>query len=235
MALHPIIWVMTSPCMYDVTMHVDIHGYDTMSAENMDIYIYIYHDAPRGFIKERSSLYKGSSLWNKLPPWAKESTSLNDFKHNFRFLNGWIHPEFIVLFICTPILYAIFMLLFSHFCLQLVRYIHIRNFSQFCHDIVVFMYDLYLWMRIVYICVPYIYVFYFVTGAAWKNSVTEWSTLYKINYPYPTPTPLPPFSNFPIHLRHPLTSNPGSALVFILDLTPGFNGFGKDNCKARNI
>ena len=34
----------------DVTMHVDIHGYDTRSAENMDLYI--YHGAPKRFIKE---------------------------------------------------------------------------------------------------------------------------------------------------------------------------------------
>ena len=84
----------------DVTMHVDIHGYDTRSAENMDLYI------PRCAkeIYKRSFLYKGSSLWNKLPPWVKESTSLNDFKHNYRLLNGWMHSEFIVPFICTSIL-----------------------------------------------------------------------------------------------------------------------------------
>ena len=73
----------------DVTMHVDIHGYDTRSAENMDLYI------PRCTkeIFKRSFSYKGSSLWNKLPPWVKESTSLNDFNHNYRLLNGWIHPR----------------------------------------------------------------------------------------------------------------------------------------------
>ena len=73
----------------DVTMHVDIHGFDTRSAENMDLYI------PR-FTKEiykRSFLYKGSSLWNKLPPRVKEFTSLNDFKHNLRLLSGWIHSR----------------------------------------------------------------------------------------------------------------------------------------------
>ena len=82
----------------DVTMHVDIHGYDARSAENMDLYI----RCTKGIYK-RSILYKGSSLWNELPPWVKESTSFNDFKYNFRFWNGWIHLEFIVLFICTPI------------------------------------------------------------------------------------------------------------------------------------
>ena len=64
----------------DVTIHVDIHGYDTRSAENMDLY------TPRCAkeIYKRSFLYKGSTLWNKLPQWVKESTSLNDFKHNYR-------------------------------------------------------------------------------------------------------------------------------------------------------
>ena len=141
----------------DVTMHVDIHGYDTRGAENMDLYI---PGCPKG-IYERSILYKGSSLWNKLPPWVKESTSLNDFKQNFRFLDGWIHPESVVFFICTPISYPTLMLFFCQFCLQLVRYIHIRNLSQSYHDIV-----FYAWFILmnVYICVHYIYVFYFVTG-----------------------------------------------------------------------
>ena len=95
-----------------------------------------------------SFLYKGSSLCNNLPPWVKESTSLNDFKHNFRLLNGWIHPEFIVLFICMRTSYPILMLLFYQLCLQLVWYIHIRNFPESYHGSVVFMYDLYLWMCI---------------------------------------------------------------------------------------
>ena len=34
------------------------------------IWICICHGAPRRFIKE-VFLYKGSSLWNKLPPWVK--------------------------------------------------------------------------------------------------------------------------------------------------------------------
>ena len=55
----------------------------------MDLYI---PACPKGIYK-RSILYKGCSLWNKLPPWVNESTSLNDFKQNFRFLNGWIPPS----------------------------------------------------------------------------------------------------------------------------------------------
>ena len=105
----------------DVTMHFDIHGYDTKNAENMDLYI------PRCTkeIYKRSFSYKGSSLWNKLPPYVKESTSLIDFKHNYRLLNGWIHIKVIVPFIGTHILYHILMLLFYQFCLQLVRSSHI--------------------------------------------------------------------------------------------------------------
>ena len=130
----------------DVTMHVDIHGYDTRSADYMDLYIHVPRCTKE--IYKRSFSYKGSSLWNKLPTCVKESTSLNDFKHNYRLLNGWIHPKVIVPFTCTPILYHILMLLFYQFCLQLVRSSHILNLSQSYHDIVAFMYDFYLWMCI---------------------------------------------------------------------------------------
>ena len=154
-----------------VTMHVDMHGYDTKSADNIDLYI---GRLTKGIYKRRF-LYKGSSLWNKLSPRIKEYTSLNDFKHNLRLLSGWIHSEFRVHFICTPISYTILMMLFYQFCLQLVRYIHIRNLSQSYHDFVVFRYDLYIWMCI--------YVFLrcilFCNRAPWKNNVTEWFTLYK--------------------------------------------------------
>ena len=139
-------------------MHVDIHGHITRTAENMNLYI------PQCIkeIYKRSFSYKGSSLWNTLPPWVKESTSLSDFKHNYRRLNGWIHPKFIVDLTCTPISYHILMLLFYQFCLQLVRSSHIRNLSQSYHHIVAFKSD-FLFMN-VYICVLHIYIFYFVTG-----------------------------------------------------------------------
>ena len=69
----------------DVTMYVDINGYDTRSAENMDLYL------PRCSreIYKRSFLYKGSSLWNQLPSCLKESISIIDFKRNYRLLYGW--------------------------------------------------------------------------------------------------------------------------------------------------
>ena len=114
----------------DVTMHVDIHGYNTRSAENMDLYI------PRCTkeIYKRSFSYKGSSMWKKLPTWVKESTSLNDFKHNYRLLNGWIH----LLHVRLHHIYQS--------CLQLIRSSHILNLSQSYHDIVAFMHDFYLWV-----------------------------------------------------------------------------------------
>ena len=52
----------------DVTVHVDIRGYDFRGTENMDLFI------PRctGEIHKITILYKGSSLWNKLPLWLKK-------------------------------------------------------------------------------------------------------------------------------------------------------------------
>ena len=69
----------------DVTMYVDINGYDTRSVENMDRYL---PRCSRGIYKG-SFLYKGSSLWNRLPSCLKESISIIDFKRNYRLLYGW--------------------------------------------------------------------------------------------------------------------------------------------------
>ena len=66
--------------------------------------------------------------------------------------------EFIVPFICVPILYRTLILLFYQFCLQSVRYIHIRNLSQSYHYIVAFIYDLYLW-----ICIYGFFIFIYST------------------------------------------------------------------------
>ena len=52
----------------DVTMVVDILGYNAKSSENMDPYV------PK-YIKE----YKGSILWNDLSDILKESNSLDVF------------------------------------------------------------------------------------------------------------------------------------------------------------
>ena len=124
----------------DVTMHVDVHGYDTRNAQNMDLYI------PRCTkeIFKRSILYKGSSLWNNLPHGSKNLRfyAILNITSDFKWLNT---PRvYISLDIYIYILYPILMLLFYKFFLQLVRYIHIRNLSQSYHDIVVFMYEFYL-------------------------------------------------------------------------------------------
>ena len=66
-----------------VTMHFDIHGYDTRSGDNMNLYL--PHCSKE--IYKRSFLYKGSSLWNELPIHVKESTSLSDFKYNYLSMN----------------------------------------------------------------------------------------------------------------------------------------------------
>ena len=47
----------------DVTMVVDIHGYNTRSSENMDLYA----SRCTKVLCKRSFLYKGSMLWNDLP------------------------------------------------------------------------------------------------------------------------------------------------------------------------
>ena len=54
--------------------------------------------------------------------------------------------------------------------------------------------------RNVHICVPYYLCILLCNRAPWKNSVNEWFLPCIIPPPPPHP---PPFSNFPIHLRHP--------------------------------
>ena len=69
----------------DVTMYVDIHGYDTRSGENMDLYV------PR-VIKDiyRSFSYMATNLWNQLPTDVKVSATLDSFKQNYKYSKGWI-------------------------------------------------------------------------------------------------------------------------------------------------
>ena len=57
-------------------------------------------------------------------------------------------------------------------------------------------FDLIYIYECVYMCSLYLCIL-LCNRAPWKNSVTEWFTMYNKN------NPLPPFSNFPIHLRHP--------------------------------
>ena len=66
---------------------VDIHGYDTRSGENMDLYM------PRVTkdIYKRSFSYMATNLWNQLPTDVKKSTNLDfSFKQNYKYSKGWI-------------------------------------------------------------------------------------------------------------------------------------------------
>ena len=69
----------------DVTMVVDIHGYNTRSSENIDLYVPSCTKA----LCKRSFLYKGSMLWTDLPDILNESNSLDVFKSNYHFIIGW--------------------------------------------------------------------------------------------------------------------------------------------------
>ena len=75
----------------DVTMVVDIHGCNTWSSKNMDLYV------PRCTkeLCKRSFWYKGSMLWNDLPDILEESSSLDVFESNYRFIIGWQISEYI--------------------------------------------------------------------------------------------------------------------------------------------
>ena len=64
----------------DVTLYIDINGYDTRYAENMDL----YSSSCSRDIYKRSFLYKSSSRWC-----LKESFSIIDFKRYFKLLYGW--------------------------------------------------------------------------------------------------------------------------------------------------
>ena len=68
----------------DVSMIVDVHGYNTRSSENMNLYVPKYTKE----ICKRSFAYKRSMLWNDLPDEVKESSSLDTFKSNYRFYIG---------------------------------------------------------------------------------------------------------------------------------------------------
>ena len=68
----------------DVTMIVDVHGYNTRSSENMNLYVPKYTKE----ISKRNFAYKGSMLWNDLPDGVKESSSLDAFKSNYCFYIG---------------------------------------------------------------------------------------------------------------------------------------------------
>ena len=83
----------------DVTMVVDIHGYNTRSSENMDLYVPSCTKA----LCKRSFFYKGSMLWTDLPDILNESNSLDVFKSNYHFIIGWHLSLSIYGYICLSI------------------------------------------------------------------------------------------------------------------------------------
>ena len=62
-----------------VTMIVDVHGYDTRSSENMNLYALKYTKE----MSKRNFAYKGILLWNNLPSEVKECSSLDAFRINY--------------------------------------------------------------------------------------------------------------------------------------------------------
>ena len=61
-------------------INVDINGYDTRGANNMNVYL------PRvnTEIYKKSFLYKGGIIWNVLPDNVKNSENLEMFKYNYK-------------------------------------------------------------------------------------------------------------------------------------------------------
>ena len=87
----------------DVTMHVDIHGFDTRGADNMELYI---PRCTKKFFCIRV-VHNGISF-----PVGQSIYVFKQFKAQLETLNGWIQPELKCPFICTSILCAILILLF---------------------------------------------------------------------------------------------------------------------------
>ena len=56
---------------------------------------------------KRSFLYKGSMLWNELPDILKESSSLDVFKSNYRFIIGWQISEYIWVYLSVDLQFLI--------------------------------------------------------------------------------------------------------------------------------
>ena len=63
----------------NVTMNVDVNGYNTRSTENMNIYV----PRPRKEIFRNSFAYQGGVTWNALPEYVKESPDFESFKYNY--------------------------------------------------------------------------------------------------------------------------------------------------------
>ena len=147
----------------DVTMHVDIkNGYDTRSAENMDLCI------PRCWSESIEEVFCIRAVhYGNIPPWVKESTSLSGFKHNYRLLNCFIRPDlrsFYKLVYTYPV---------YHFPMFVYSLVYSRVYSDpkifpvsswYCCFHIWFMFMvMYMWF----------FVFIFIIGnkAPWKNSL----------------------------------------------------------------
>ena len=56
---------------------------------------------------KHSFLYKGSMLWNDLPDVSKESSSLDVFKSNYRYIIGWQISEYIWVYLSVDLHFLI--------------------------------------------------------------------------------------------------------------------------------
>ena len=94
----------------------------------------------------------------------------NDFKHNYKLLNGSIFPDRNPLY---KLAYTLHALSLCHANLQQVCSIQIRNLSRFYHDIVSFMYDLYTYTQIYTNVFFYVFTCFYLlcNRAPWKNSL----------------------------------------------------------------
>ena len=99
----------------DVTMVVDIHGYDTRSYENADLCVPICTKE----LCKRSFSYKVSMLWKDL----KESSPLGLSKSNYRFVIGWYIFEYTRVFLSIDLHTISILLILSLYFYILLKYI----------------------------------------------------------------------------------------------------------------
>ena len=72
-------------CDY-VIMYIDIHGYDNIRGENMNLYVpWIIKDNYK-----RHFSYMATNLWTQLHTDVKESTTLDSLKQNYKYSKGWV-------------------------------------------------------------------------------------------------------------------------------------------------
>ena len=64
-----------------IDMHFDIHGYDTREAGSKNVYLPTLH---KEIYRNSFFSYSGGKLWNGLPDFVKNSTSIETFQRNYR-------------------------------------------------------------------------------------------------------------------------------------------------------